>query len=293
MRLVPVCLAAALLSGCAGTPDVALHSAAPDPQRAVVEGSRVLATARVVAVPGRPVRLCGDAPVAAVGYLPGREPAPAYCAAGVDVEGVDLGALSQRRSKDGASEGFGRFEGVWRDGVVHVDVQQPAPPAFTAAPPPPDVVPCPAPDRGWPVEGPGSNLLEDEQASLQRYTAAHPQQLSWLALRRPAAGRLTLVLGVHDDAERADAERLLRPALGARLCLPTVRTAAADLAAVEADPALRAGPGQVFSSGRGVSPAGEVTHSVGVTLVTPELRAAADRHPAGMVVFEPTVMAVR
>ncbi len=154
----------------------------------------------------------------------------------------------------------------------------------------PDDVPCPEPDGGWPAEGPGSNLPQDEQAALERYLSGGQDRGLWLALRRPSAGRLSLVVGVHDDAEREQAQRLLGPALGDRLCLPTVRTTLADVRAVEADPLLQAGPGLVFSSGRGVAASGEATHSVGVTLVTPQLRAAADRHPDGMVVFEPTLL---
>ncbi|MCW2607502.1 MAG: hypothetical protein JWO60_2195, partial [Frankiales bacterium] len=92
--------------------------------------------------------------------------------------------------------------------------------------------------------------------------------------------------------DRAEAERLLRPALGDRLCLPTVRTSRAELAALEADPALRAGPGPVFASGTGLTQDSEPEHRVGVLMVTPELRAAADRHRDGLVVFEPTVVAV-
>lgn len=252
--------------------------------------SRVEASARVVAVPGRPVRLCADAPVAGVGYEPGQEPPPDWCEAGVDVERVDLAALSQARTKEGATEGWAAVEGVFRGGVVVVDRQDPYEPARTARPLPPDRVPCPEPEGGWPAEGPGSNLPEPAERALQDYLQAHPEQQAWLSLLRPATGRLALGVAVHDDAERAEAERLLRPAVGEALCLVDPVTTREELAALDADPALRAGPGEVFSSGTGLADGLEPEHTVGVIMVTPQLRAAADKHRAGLVRFEPTVV---
>src|SRR5689334_12221051 len=97
-------------------------------------GDHVRASGRVVSVPGRRVRFCAPVPVAAIGYAPGQEPAPSYCPKGVDVTGVDLSALSNRREKDGAVEGAAtldlRYEGHYRGAALHQSKPQYLNPPF-------------------------------------------------------------------------------------------------------------------------------------------------------------------
>lgn len=106
-------LCVAFVAACGAGQDSVVVGA---PGAVVREGSRVIGTGRVVSVPDRPMRLCANAPTAGVGYEPGSEPAPELCEHGVDVTGVDLTVLDERREKDGAVEDAPRWSGSGRTG---------------------------------------------------------------------------------------------------------------------------------------------------------------------------------
>lgn len=84
---------------------------------------------------------------------------------------------------------------------------------------------------------------------------------------------------------------MLRPVLGERLCITAARYTPEQVRAVQDDPALRVGPlpSPILHSGTGIRDDLQPEHRLGVVMVTEELLAAAAKHPAGLVVFEPTV----
>ena len=93
------------------------------PDAVVHDGDRVRGQGLVVALPGRPVRLCtGATPQVA---WPIRT--PAYCAIGLTLVGADLDRLADRQERDGAVWGLAEVTGVYRDRTVTVAAQD-APP---------------------------------------------------------------------------------------------------------------------------------------------------------------------
>lgn len=266
------------------------------PGDVVREGSRVIGTGRVVSVPDGPVRLCADAPTTGVGYVPGSEPPPELCEHGVDVTGADLTALDGRREEDGAVEGRATLVGTWQDGVFDVQEQRPPEPAEVPVGARmigsfnywPTGSPCPLPAGGLPPTDPMDNLSHASPA-MQTFFQAHPASQPFSALRRPEPDQVVFALAVQDQPERQDAERLLRPVLGDRLCIVDALVTPEQLEAATADPALAVGPGadRPFASGTGISDDGTLTpvRQLDVVMVTEELARAAAAHPAGLVEF--------
>lgn len=258
-------------------------------QQSVRDGDQVRATGHVVSVPGEPVRFCADGLVHASATL-GRPPAPTFCENGVDVDGVDLNALSSPRTQDGATEGGATLEGTWRHGALLVRQQRaPDPPSFRADA---DQVPCPRPAGGWPasdtVPERAGNLPEPGVFAFYDWLDATPGAGSRSMLLHPAPGKAVLAIGADSAAERVDAERSLRPALGDALCIVDTATDHVRLAAARADNRLTGAPG-VWKFGPSLGEKLEQRLSLGVLLITPELREVADRYPAGLVDFEPTI----
>lgn len=201
-------------------------------------------------------------------------------------QGVDIARVAWSRAKDGATEGGASIEGVWRDGVLHVDKQ--GPPDHTEDSAQPDTVPCPRPATGWPAVGVNDNLPEPAQIAMYDYLDSHPGSGDRTKLLRPAPGKAVLGIGVDSAAARADVERSLRPALGDALCVVTIDTDVEALTAARVDPSLTGGD-HVWSYGLGLTDELEQQVSISVLLVTPELRESADRYPAGLVHFQPTI----
>lgn len=155
--------------------------------------------------------------------------------------------------------------------------------------------PCPLPEGGLPPTDLHDNLGHASSA-LQEFFRAHPGSQPFSALRRPAPDQVLYALAVQDEAEREDAERLLRPVLGERLCLVDARITAEQFQAAVDDPALAVGPGadRPFAAGQGISNDGTLTpvYRVDVVMVTEELRAAVDAHPDGVVELHPLLTVV-
>jgi hypothetical protein len=207
------------------------HSAAPAGRadQLVRDGTRVVVAGEVRAVPGRPVRMCAPVPVpaTAVGYAPGREPAPGYCAEGVTLIGADLDALTARTVRAGVVSGWAEVEGRYAAGVVTVDRVGPPSAATDRVPPPPPQPDCPAPAGGW---RPGPGRVD----RLQAYVAAHGREYAglWLAYPDGTGGPHVPVVGTVLDP--AVAERALRTVHTGDLCVVRVRNSAATLARVVA-----------------------------------------------------------
>jgi hypothetical protein len=230
----------------------ATHSAAPagPADRLVRDGTRVVVSGEVRAVPGHPVRMCAPVPVAATGdvaYAPGREPAPGYCGEGVTVAGADLDALTARTVRGGVVWGWAEVEGRYAAGVVTVERQGPPDPAADRVPLPSQRPDCPPPAGGW-RSGPG------RPDRLQAYVAAHGEQYAglWLSYPDGTGGPQVPVVGTVLDP--AVAERALRAVHTGDLCVVRARNSAATLARVVAR--LSAGMADHHAYEAGPDPAG-------------------------------------
>lgn len=279
----------------------------PGEQSQVVrDGTRVTATGSVVSVPDRPVRLCAPVAQIGIGYAPGQEPPPRYCELGVDVEGVDLSALADRREKAGAVEGVATLTGTYRDGTLVVEQQDP--PAEPArAEQEPDVPPCEAPDGGWPrdaglLRGPGHEPEGDvnmmaEQPAMDAYRAEHPDDVVTIALLRPFPDSVLMGVSAVDAAAAERAEQALRPAYGERLCVVVSRFTRAQVTAAQAEIPIGDEEGTrlgvMGGAGEGVSDDLQVEVGYDVVMVTEELQRRADRHPPGLIALRPWLIPVR
>lgn len=227
----------------------------------------------VVAVPGRPVRLCSPLPQPAMYPAP----APSYCDYGVDVEGVDLDALEDRRTDNGVVSGRAQLTGTFVEGTLHVtDQRSPAPGGgadFFVTPP------CPAPDGGWP-------RVRADAVGLVQYKKRHPDAVLGIDVMPVSQDQAVAFVLVVGDTQAAYAD--LRPRYGDALCIATSRYTRAEFRAAYGDPALTPGvERQIWSkSGYQVLIEGELGVQVQATYETPQLKAAVAKHPAGLVHVE-------
>lgn len=226
------------------------------PDAVVHDGDRVRGQGQVLALPGRPVRLCtGAAPD--VAWPTTR--VPAYCPIGLTLVGADLDRLADRQERDGAVWGVAEVTGVYRNRTVTVSAQD-APPAAD-----PDLKPfasglpvdCTAPAGGWP--------RREVQAlpgigQANHYVGAHPDVLGSLSIAYPyptrsgAAGAQVLLIGTTGDV--AGATRQVRRWYAGSLCVRTVPHSRAQMLAARAvltkalfDPAQQARYGLTGGAG--------------------------------------------
>src|SRR5690349_23719106 len=191
------------------------------PEVVVHDGDRVRGQGLVLALPGRPVRLCSAASPQI--DLPTRT--PAYCPIGLTLVGADLDRLADRQERDGAVWGVAEVTGVYRDRTVTVTAQD-APPALDAGLKP--VAPglpadCRAPAGGWPRREVQA-LPGIDRAN--QYVGAHPDVLGSLSIAYPyptrsgAIGAQVLLIGTTCDV--AEATRQVRRWYAGSLCVRAV-----------------------------------------------------------------------
>lgn len=254
------------------------------------DGDRVHAGGRVVAVPGRPDRFCAPIGLAAVGYAPGHEPAPAYCDLGVDVQGVDLTALSSRRAKAGAVEGYADLVGTYRaSGVIDVVTQRPYRVNSPALPP--DRPPCPAPPGGWPAGAADENL---DLTPIENYSRAHPSVVLTPALLRPSRRQVLAYVLTLTDPGPVDVA--LRPSYGARLCVVRSRYSRAEIsrATLAFTSRTAGGHADIYAVGAGALAAdGQPVIEVDSVQVNHELATLAEAQPPGLVRLRPWLQPIR
>lgn len=236
----------------------------------------VAASGAVVAVPGRPVRFCAPLDIATAANA-GPPPPPAYCDYGVDVDGVDLSALTDRRDQEGAVGGRAKLVGTYRDGVLHVR-QQAAPDPWPGLHLADQHAPCPEPAAGWQTKE-----VNPDIEPLLTYQAEHLGQIDHISLLRPDPGRavpgqaLFVVLTNGDLAQLRSALAPLYPA--DTLCVARSTTTEAQVKATREDPDLRVSPiTGVYGSGDPDNPEGQPGADFEVVVTTPAIKAAALRH---------------
>jgi len=225
------------------------------PEAVVHDGDRVRGQGLVLALPGRPVRLCSAASPQI--DLPTRT--PAYCPIGLTLVGADLDRLADRQERDSAVWGVAEVTGVYRDRTVTVTAQD-APPALDAGLKP--VAPglpadCRAPAGGWPRREVQA-LPGIDRAN--QYVGAHPDVLGSLSIAYPyptrsgAIGAQVLLIGTTGDV--AEATRQVRRWYAGSLCVRAVPHSRAQMLAARAvltealfDPARQARYGLLGGAG--------------------------------------------
>jgi len=276
----------------------AAGSLAP-PDAVVRNGDRVRGQGGVVALPGRPVRLCsGGGPQAGVDIaFRGPIPTPAYCPVGITLVGADLARLGARQERAGAVWGTAEVTGVYRDRTVMVTGQRvPLVIDLEQRKPLTDEFPadCRPPAGRWPQrevqDMPGIDRAD-------QYVAAHPDVLGSLSIaypkRIPAGAIGTQVLLIGTTGDLAEATDQVRQWYKGSLCVRSVPHSRAQMLAARAvvnaalmDPARQAHYGLLGGVGEG-SVAGDPRTSMMVLVYDERARSLRESAGADLVDVEP------
>ena len=266
-------------SGTAAPPDAVVH-----------DGDRVRGQGTVVALPGRPVRLCpGIGPAIGVG---GSTPVPDYCPLGIPLVGVDLDRLAGRQERDGAAWGRAEVTGVYRDRTVTVTGQRVRPVTDLEREKPlaPDLpADCPPPAGGWPR---GEVQSRPALEHADRYVDAHPDVLGGLSIAYPEASRSgaigTQVLLIGTTGDLAEATRQVRQWYKGSLCVRSVpHTRAQMLAARASLDAAMSDPARGLVSVGETSVDGDPRVSMTVVVYDEQIHALRESAGADLVDVEP------
>lgn len=281
----------AALRGPAGAPVASrpVTASTPAPPDAVVhDGDRVRGQGQVVALPGRPVRLCSGAEPDIARIV------PAYCPVGITLVGADLARLGDRRELRGVVWGNAEVTGVYRDRTITVTGQR-VPPVTDlqrAEPLVPEFPPdCRPPAGGWP------RAQVRDVARADRYVAAHPDVLSSLSIAypvpTPAGAVSTQVLLIGTTGDVAEATRQIRKRYEGPLCVRSVPHSRAQMLAARTvliaaltDPTLRIRYGLLGGAGEG-SVAGDPRTSIKVLVYDEQARSLRESAGADLVDIEP------
>jgi hypothetical protein len=178
-----------------------------DPDSLLVRnGDRVEMSGEVIAAPGKSPIYCAPHAEVAIGYPPGKEPAPT-CSADISVRliGVDLDRLTEASTIKGVRSGQARLVGIWQDRTVTVQ-EQTAPTVVKATPSPrKDAVPCPTPSGGWPLIS--SNI---DRPEISQWLAARAGQIDNPALLYPEGASRTKPMVVRIGVAHGDLDTFRR-----------------------------------------------------------------------------------
>lgn len=178
-----------------------------DPDSLLVRnGDRVEMSGEVIAAPGKSPIYCAPHAEVAIGYPPGKEPAPT-CSADISVKliGVDLDRLTDASTIKGVRSGQARLVGIWQDRTVTVQ-EQTAPVVVKATPSPrQDAVPCPTPSGGWPKIS--SNIDSPE---VSQWLTARADQIDSPALLYPEGASRTKPMVVRIGVAHGDVDAFRR-----------------------------------------------------------------------------------
>jgi hypothetical protein len=200
----------------------------------------------------------------------------------VPVVGIDPARLDRRRVTSGAFDGWATLTGTWRQDRLLVERQEPRERAQRSAPrwsrPP-----CPPPRGGWPTGGPNENIQVpgDILATLA---------ITSVAMFRPSVHQAVLVVAAEEPAE---AETVLRPICGDRLCVVRSRWTARQVE--EAGGRLREQMSAwlIYGTGQSVSEDGQAVVTAELTRVLPTLARWADTVAEGLLSLTPWLVPQR
>jgi hypothetical protein len=216
--------------------------------------------------------------VPAIGYPPGKEPAPS-CPADISVKliGVDLERLTDASTIKGVRSGQARLVGTWQDRTVTVQ-EQTAPVAVTATPPRFDVVPCPAPSGGWPSLA--SNI---DSPQVSQWLAARADQIDSPAILYPKGTSRTKPLVVRIGVAHGEVDKFRREfekVYEGNLCVVRAALSQKDVENIQTalSSAFEKQIGITGSSGPGLEGGSKVT----VTLLVFDERARVALAPVGL-----------
>jgi hypothetical protein len=215
------------------------------PDTLVRNGDLVRATGQVLALPGRPVRLCAPLAEAATVEMRVKDEVPRYCTDGVTLLGADLERLSGRHKRHGVVWGDATVTGRYADRAVTVTEQ-----ALVRPNPPDDpsvavsldpylaglTLPadCAPPAGGWPRY---SVQNDHGFTRVRNWALAHPSVVGSVVVSYPDVYHLAetdqvLLVGTIGDLEQA--RREIRERYHGPLCVTNVEHSRAELLAAEA-----------------------------------------------------------
>lgn len=150
------------------------------------EGDTVQATVNVIVGPDGAVRFCD--PRVSIAVAGPTHPTPPACGRPIPAVGFDAARLADRNRQDGYLTGKASVVAQWKGGRLTVRSQSAPPPEPSADFP---LVPCAAPEGGWPP-GPSSS---GPLTAVTTYEKSYPGSVIEPALLRDARGnRIVYVL---------------------------------------------------------------------------------------------------
>lgn len=187
-------------------------------------GDKVQISGQVIAAPGKVPVVCSVTGGPAIGYLPGREPAPTCPSEfAITLKGVDLDRLSDPRTTKGVRSGTAKLIGIWGDRSIDVQEQRPPEPASGYPWPP---LPCTAPAGGW-VSKP-SNI---NSKAVTAFLDAHAAQIFGPVIHYPkghSRGAPVVVMVGVAHGDRAALQRAFEKVYSGNLCVAPVLLSRAD-----------------------------------------------------------------
>jgi hypothetical protein len=239
----------------------------------------VTASGRVVEVPGKAPRFCAPSGVQLGLTVP--PPPPQWCAFGVDVRGVDLTALENRREQAGAVEGYATLTGQVEGDLLVVTHQgattsQPSTSRSAYHPYPG----CTAPAGGWsqhPV------TYDPPVEAMDHYRAQHVDEVAMISVARP--DQHTAFPYVLTWGDPSGAQAAMRGSYGEEQCVLRSRWTQAEVVGAAHDLAALSSANQVYEygSGHGLGDDGQIEVNGVAVRQTDALDALVARSPAGLV----------
>lgn len=161
-------------------------------------GDKVQVSGQIIAVPGKTPVFCPPLAVRAIGYPPGKEPAPS-CPDdfAVRLNGLDLDKVPGITTVKGVRVGTAAVTGIWRGGAIDVQEQS----AEKQVPYPAQTeLQCPVPPGGWKAKP--SNI---SSTAVTTFLAANAAQIDGPIFRYPngtsRGAPVVILIGIaHGDA---------------------------------------------------------------------------------------------
>jgi hypothetical protein len=255
----------------------------------VKPGDKVQVSGEIIAAPGKVPVFCPPLMKPAIGYPPGKEPAPTCPDSfAVRLNGLDVDQVTGLKTIKGVRTGLASVTGVWRGGAIDVQEQSAPRPVGDDGP---TELKCPEPPGGWTSKP--SNV---SAPAVTKFLEAHADQVRGPILTYPN-GRsrnapVVVLIGLargDETAFRAAFDKVYR----GNYCVVPVQLSSADEQRITdqvADLSGAATLGIHSTSGPGIY-AGGVT--VGLVAYTPEVKQALTPIGLDLLSIRPDVRPVR